>query len=33
MSRKDGDDEYKMTNSLQFLGGETKEAVAGLEAV
>ncbi|KAL9963159.1 hypothetical protein ACROYT_G032334 [Oculina patagonica] len=31
MSRKDIDDEKKMTRLLQFLGGEAKEAVCGLE--
>ena len=30
---KDRDDEYKMARLLQFLGGEAKEAFAGLEAV
>ena len=31
MSREDIDDENKMTRLLQFLGGEAKEAVCGLE--
>ena len=30
---KDRDDEYKMARLLQFIGGEGKEAFAGLEAV
>ena len=33
MSRKDLDDEYKMTHLLQFHVGEEKETVAGLETV